>query len=263
MRLFSAGRHLVYTAIGGNYDRLQNPLWRPNNVDFVAFVSGNLSSVGSRWQVLRVENSEVSHKQFNRKLKILGPDVEKNYSSIVYVDGSLQILRSLARNIGEFLSTGAALGVFRHFERSNPWQELDTCLSLGLISRNESLFEAERLASIGGRDAEFSLFDASVVFRNPKNASLPSLNREWHTLYLENPVRDQISLPIVVARNNREVAIFDHWRFSRRPVFLRYPHRHGGSKSNNFYFWLGGFFPRTFAFLIWISRATRQTFFAR
>jgi len=225
---FDTGRHLIYTVIVGDYDRLKRPLWSPRNVDYVAFTSDYRSSHFRGWRIIPLPN-KVSHPtEVNRKMKILGIDFAKSYRSAVYVDGSIQIVGSLREDISLFLNSGCALGVFRHRDRNTPWEELIACQQFGHFSEEQFQFEENRLRPFQEKGIQLALFDAGALMKNPLHESLELVTSRWFSLFSQNPVRDQLSLPIVVWENQAMVHEFGHWADRLSPTLLRHPHRSSG-----------------------------------
>lgn len=254
---FQSGRHLVYTVIAGDYDSLKRPLWRSQNVDYVAFVSEPQCSDARGWRLLPVPNLFSDPKLINREMKILGIDIVEEYDSIIYVDGSIQIIGSLERLVNGFLESGDALGLFRHCDRVSPWEELAACKKLGYLSEEEHGIEKARLQLLEDDGAELGLFDAGVILKNPRQEALPEISERWFQLFFYNPVRDQLSLPIVVWEHEQAVSQLEHWNKSYTPTFLRYPHKVAGPVTKSL-FWLGSAFPRLFQMAVVFSRRQRQ-----
>ena len=253
----SAGRHLIYTVIAGGYDWLKRPLWHPPNVDYVAFVPEARGAELNGWKLCPVAESGLDSKLLNRKMKILGFDPLGDYQSIVYTDGSIQIVGSLEGLLGTFLDSGKALGVFRHLERRTPWEELCAAREQKLISEEEHQFEEDRLLLLGAQGYELNLFDAGVILKNPRQEALSEISKRWMDLFMQNPARDQVSLPVVVREYENSILCFEHWRRLEAPIFLRYPHNLT-KPFTKFLFWLGSFSPRQFSLVLNITFRWRE-----
>lgn len=253
---FKSGKHLVYTVIAGDYDSLKRPLWRCQNVDYLAFVSEPAGSDARGWRLLPVPNHISDPKLINREMKIIGIDVVEEYDSIIYVDGSIQIIGSLEWLITHFLESGRALGLFRHGDRDSPWEELLACRDLGYLSDEDYGFEKARLQLFEHQGAELGLFDAGVILKNPRLEALAEVSERWFELFVQNPVRDQLSLPIVVWEREQAILQLEHWIKSYTPTFLRYPHK-TAEPVPKFLFWLGSAFPRLFQLVFAFSRRHR------
>ena len=254
---FKFGRHLVYTVIAGDYDSLKRPLWCPPNVDYLAFVSEPVESESRGWQLSPLPNDIYNPKLLNRRMKILGFGFDEEYDSVIYVDGSIQIIGSLDSAIAQFLQSERALGLFRHEDRNRPRDELIACLELGLLSENEHRFEESRIRQFEDDGIDLGLFDAGVIMKNPRREALSKISSRWFELFSENPVRDQLSLPIVVWEQQQHVFLFEHWRKSYAPTFLRYPHNSSG-RVIKFLFWIGSAFPPIFHSVAIFCRKQRQ-----
>lgn len=250
---FESGRHLVYTVIVGDYDRLKRPRWRPKNVDYVAFTSDYGFSNIRGWRIIPLPDEVSNPTELNRRMKIVGIDLAKSYRSSVYVDGSVQVVGSLRRDISLFLESGCALGVFRHGDRTTPWEELVVCGQKGHLSREQFQFEEERLRPFREKGVRLALFDAGVLMKNPLHESLETVMSSWFGLFNQNPVRDQLSLPIVVWENRAVVQEFGHWTDRLSPTFFRHPHRPNGGfiKAT---FWFGALCPPMFQLLLKLKR---------
>jgi len=246
---FENGHHLVYTVIIGEYDRLKRPLWRPKNVDYVAFVSNFPHSHFRGWKIVTILDEESSPTLANRRMKILGVDLAEQFESVVYVDGSIQIVGSLRGVISRFLGSGRAFAVFRHRDRSTPWEELTACQKMGHFSVEEFQFEKDRLRPYRKEGIGLELFDAGVLIRNPRHEELAAAMSRWFLLFEQNPIRDQLSLPIVVWENRSIVHRFGHWADGLSPTFLRHPHR-GDGWAVKLLFWLGALGPHVFQILL-------------
>lgn len=255
--LFASGKHLVYTVISEGYDSLKVPLWRPENVEYVAFVTGSSNLAVTGWKISQLEDNLGNPKLLNRRMKILGIDFEERYDSVVYVDGSIQIIGSLEHVISCFLESGEAIGLFRHFDRTNPWDEIIACTQLGYLSDAEKRFEEARLQPLRDQEINLSLFDAGVILKNPKKGALTEITGRWYELFMQNPVRDQLSLPIVVSEKEQEVLQFEHWRKRKSPIFLRHPHK-GSHPLIKLIFFLGSWFPSAFHNVLASIRHARQ-----
>lgn len=225
---FDSGRHLIYTVIADDYDSLKIPLWRPSNVDYLAFVTRCPDPVVRGWRISELTNNLGDSKLLNRRMKILGIEHEERYDSVIYIDGSIQIVGSLEHVIGRFLESGEAIGLFRHFDRSNPWDEIVACTRLGYLSTKEKMVEEARLQPFKDKDICLTLFDAGVILKNPRKEVLSEISGRWYELFMQNPIRDQLSLPIVVWEHEQEVLQFEHWKKIDLPTFLRHPHKASG-----------------------------------
>lgn len=250
---FEKSRHLIYTVIVGDYDRLKRPLWKPKNVDYVAFLAEYVPSGSSGWRTVPLLVEASNPVSANRSMKILGGDFVKGYDSVIYVDGSIQIVGSLRNDISRFLSSGCALGVFQHRDRSNPWEELAACQESGYFSEEQFQFEKNRLLPFREKKIELGLFDAGVLMKRPLHEEFGGLMDRWFTLFRENPVRDQLSLPIVVWENLHSVEHFEHWTDSFAPTFLRHPHKRSGQALKAL-FLIGALCPPLFQGLLKLKR---------
>lgn len=249
---FAAGNHLIYTVIIGDYDRLKRPRWRPKNVHYVAFTTRYRRRVVRGWTIVRIPDIATEPTMANRQLKICGVQAD-SYRSVTYLDGSIQVVGSLESFISDLLESNRALAVFLHPDRHSPWQELATCRERGLLSQKQFRFEEIRLSNFR-EHKNLLLYDAGVLIKNPANPKLKEISSRWFDLFKENPIRDQLSLPIVVFENSLEIQERVHWSESARQVLIRHPHLQN-SRVLRILFFMGALCPNIFQSLrrIWSS----------
>src|SRR5438093_3588330 len=119
-------RSVIYTAIFGNYDELNDPAEQDTNCDFICFTDQHLPARVGAWNVVHVRRRAGMHPRMQAKrFKLLSHEVFRNerlafryrlrrgawslrnrYTGSIWVDGSLAIKSSsFAR---DHLATAAA-----------------------------------------------------------------------------------------------------------------------------------------------------------
>jgi len=253
-------RHLIYTVVTGGYDVINRVRWRPVNVDFVAFVDNSYRRhVPPPWTVVQI-TQENNPRDHNRRLKMVPGFAVEQYETVTYIDGNLQIIGSLDCYFEAILRENKAFGVFQHFQRRNPFEEIDECVGRGKMSAGQGAFEIDRISKRVANPGSLQLFDGSISIRNVANPGSRRFGLRWSELYGECPGRDQISLSLVVQENAQEVKVFDHWRNQQRPAIIRVPHRRGSSLLVWLVFEVGKRFPTLLVTSqqVWQSFNTRR-----
>ena len=241
---FTGGKHLFYTVITGDYDSLQRPVWNPPNVDYLAILdSAYTRKIAKPWKLKFVEAGG-DPKIANRALKMdLFPEPH-GYASITYLDGNVRVVRSMAKYISEFLSSGKAVSVFEHFDRATPFQEVRECVKEQKLTKFQADFELNRISDLVSDPGSLRLFDGGVLMVNPTSDFGDRIFSRWKYLFDENPVRDQIPLSIVQNELKEQILVFPNWRRSLRPELLRVPHNNESSFFVVMLFSLSSCFPQ-------------------
>ena len=111
-----------FTCITGNYDILQEPLWKDKDWRFICFSDENINSNG--WEIIKVPKQE-DKKRLARSIKIL-PTFPFEVDNYFWVDANIAIVGDLNTFINPLLDHD--LSVMRHPHRTTLDQEVEACL---------------------------------------------------------------------------------------------------------------------------------------
>ena len=110
----------VITAIAGGFDKLHEPKYYDENVDYIAFVDQNVKS--DIWQIMPIEYTHFVQSRMAAKIyKIL---IHKycDYEYILWVDGSIILIGSINGLVDNFLGQ-ADMALFKHRFRNCVYEE--------------------------------------------------------------------------------------------------------------------------------------------
>jgi hypothetical protein len=136
---------IIYTALFGNYDTLNQRVAQDTDCDFVCFTDQRLPARIGAWHVVHIKASAglhprvqakrfklLSHKVFrNRRLAFRyrlrrgGWSVSKRYTCSIWIDGSVAIKsKSFARDITTVATGAPGWAMFRHPDRDCVFEEV-------------------------------------------------------------------------------------------------------------------------------------------
>jgi len=217
---------IVYSVVTSSYDMVFKPKACTENVQYILFSDQPGKIRG--WNVLPITNAvNKGGALTNRWYKFFPHEVFKDAEYSVYVDGNIRIIGDLNPLIQEFKESRAALGVFKHPDRTNIFQEADACLELGKFDDRdkERVKDQLKMYSASGMPPDLHLTDNGIIFRWHKHPKLSNAMSSWWDQLQSFSKRDQISLPYVVWKDDLPVK---KWNWSSRvenSYFEVYPHR--------------------------------------
>lgn len=221
-------RIAVYTAFTRRYDFLFPPSARLDGARCVAFVDDESTLV--RGWCLRPFPSAVagySPRLANRYCKFFPHKILHHTDYSVYIDGNIRIIGNITPLVVEFIKSNAAIGFFKHRQRSSLIQEFNACIQLGKFAKGEKEKAAAQLDLYRqeGMPLDQSLLDNGIIFRCHHHPMLPeAMASEWEQLRHFSR-RDQLSLPYVLWKTGIPTKIWN-WSFrEKNPIFEVYPHR--------------------------------------
>lgn len=201
------GRTIIYTCVTGNYDTVKDPLYLPDDVDFVLYTEkANVSNIGHElkiWQVRELPKMPTSVNtpaMMNRYLKLHPHEFFESYDYSIYLDGNVRVVGDICSLLcNTRCKTGLAL--HRHRQRESVFFEAEVCKLLGKgnaqkINDQMSRYRIEKFPD------NFGLYEATVIATDLSNNIAAKLfDAWWEELIRSKSGRDQLSLPYVIWKN--------------------------------------------------------------
>ncbi|HEM3651150.1 TPA: DUF616 domain-containing protein [Streptococcus suis] len=200
-------RVVVYTStFGGDFSILE-PLFIPDNCDFFYIGDRDITN-SSVWKSLEPETvipnyKSLSNIEKNRFVKMNPHKIFKDYKYSVYIDGNIQLVGDPSEFVNLIGKSGIAL--HKHRSRISAYDELEIILKLKKININDydkfCIFLKNSLLP-----DNFGLAECNVIARDHYNPISTKITEQWWELFYDlKIVRDQISFPIVVYKNDIEM----------------------------------------------------------
>lgn len=190
------GKIVVYTALFGGYDTLQEPVFGTSRCNFVCFTD-DATLTSSRWTIVHL-TAAGDPTLMNRHIKLHPHIYVPEYEISVYVDANLKMLRDPAELVDRYLahSTFAAP---RHHERDCVYDEIQTCVDAGKADAAVARAQVERYRSSQYPEHN-GLTENRVLLRRHHDPAVSALMEAWWTELLSGIKRDQACLQVVCWR---------------------------------------------------------------
>lgn len=194
-------RIAVYTVIFGNYDKLWEPVWKPDNCDFYVITDQEVDE-GSKWRKidaaeLNFPKTSLSDKDKNRYYKMFPYKVKQlaKYQCSVYIDGSVEVISDLTKLVN--IKNECGLVLHRHSLRDCVYEEIKACK----LIKNEDIKKLNQHTIYlreCGMPYHYGMVECAVIVREHNNPIMCSIMEEWWEEYYNHARRDQLSLPFVL-----------------------------------------------------------------
>ena len=202
-RYFSSEKIIVYTACFGGYDRVPEPVIRPDNIEYILLTDEIRPDMpDSLWKTVRLgpktDAAEMARCAgdpilLNRWCKmhphLLFPDCALS----VYVDANILIVSDLTALTKALRPDGFPAAFFRHKQRDCVYDEIRACLIKGKDSK-AALLAQEKMLRAHGIPEHAGLLEAPVIVRRHTDARCIALMDAWWKAFLAGSRRDQIAL---------------------------------------------------------------------
>lgn len=215
-------KYVVYTAIFNNYDWLKEPVFVPDDVDFVCY-SDSPSLKSKHWKIVRMDLKGLSPSLLNREIKLLYPYTElRNYDYSLYVDGSMMIKGDVSTFLRKYAQMRPVLMNFKHPNKDCLFEEINYCIQRGR-GIAEKLEEQGKIYKDNGMPKHYGLSDNKILLRDNHSELGEKMMREWYHHVITYSGRDQVCLPYILFKNQQKYSFFDE-KIEKNDYFETWPH---------------------------------------
>jgi len=199
---------VVYTAIVGGYDTLNEPLVKPDGVDFVCFTDRDIES--KTWEIRKILPLYSDNTRTARKYKVLPHRWFSEYDVSIWLDGNKIIEGDILKYI-EYLGD-SNLALFDHTKcfdkRDCVYEEANAIFRLGQepgkqFKDNPYIIKSqmERYISEGYPQHNGLAFTCGIV-RKHNQSDVIKVMEDWWTEIKYGSKRDQLSFDYVAWKND-------------------------------------------------------------
>lgn len=187
-------RIAVYTCVAGGYDSIREPLIIEKNADYF-MISDDSSLAGSTYIWIDIDKivpyADMNPKDKNRYCKLHPYLLFPEYDYSIYLDGSIQIVKSILHNIEKVGKTG--LAIHRHRERDCIYSEGIFLTWLGIVDKEQMRRDIARYIE-AGVPRHFGLFECGMIVTDLHNPQAVIVYKKWYEEYMRGIRRDQQAL---------------------------------------------------------------------
>lgn len=202
----NSGKITVYTAITGRYDKLKEPAYSGNDIEYICFTNDK-SLTSDVWNIRYVENNGLSNVMLARKIKILPELFMDIKGELLWVDAKYRIIGNLCEYRDSYRSQKGML-CFPHFERDNICDETATLIKLKKDIKKELILQAADYIREGFED-DNGLYETGCMWKDYTDSEVTTVMKKWWGQIEKYTYRDQISFPYVLATCDYEPDICD------------------------------------------------------
>lgn len=202
-------RHVVYTAIAGDYESLKIPDSPDPDVDYVCFAPEPAADEGP-WTCRPFAWTDEDPTRTARWHKLHGPELFPDAETVVWIDGNITLLSGTEREIREKLLAGPnPIATLRHFDRDNVWDEVEACIERGKDDPALLRAQVARYRAAGFPD-KHPFAETCIVASRPADPRARAVFATWWEELAAGSRRDQISLPFALWKNGADFTpLFD------------------------------------------------------
>lgn len=201
---FTNDRIAVYTCVFGKYDSLQEPVIKPDNIDYYIITDRPVPD-SSLWKTVSWEHccsDELSCVEKNRYFKMHPECIFPKYRYSIYIDGNIKVISDLSPYVKLLGQEG--IGFHYHNQRQCAYEELEA-IKLAYKARKEDADAYKTFLLKKKFPKNYGLLECNVIVREHDNPICRKIMDEWWKQFRDHIKRDQVSLPFVLFSNGIKV----------------------------------------------------------
>ena len=221
---------VVYTAIFGNFDNL-NEVKNPSPlIDYVCFTDRK-NLLSKTWEVIQCTNLDEDPRLVAKIFKVFPHKIFIRASHSLWIDGNYALNRNHLKFFDEYADVkdiqfykhpirSCIFEEAKHIQKAKP--EFDPCI----IKKQMERYIDEGMPKYNG------LINGAIILRNHKSSLLQKLMKDWWFEIYNYSIRDQLSFNYVNWKNGSPAQYFTE----KITYFLYFTYKsHLNSKKGNFH----------------------------
>lgn len=214
------GRGVVYTAVFGGYDNIDEPMFVNPNLDYYAFTDGELKE-GSVWK--KVDISKYPHLRgldayhLAKYIKMFPYEFFPDYDFSIWIDGNVALIAD-AYPVA-IMSHGSAMATFANPMHDCIYTEGRYMIFQGRVPKEQVNNQLEHYRSAGYPE-HFGMREFSIIYRDHSCKECYDMMKEWWEHVNKYTMRDQLSLPFILWKNGKTIdyikCLGENWRWNPR-----------------------------------------------
>ncbi|MFE0558224.1 glycosyltransferase [Paenibacillus sp. NPDC058910] len=192
-------KNVIYTAITGNYDELQDPVQLSKHCDYYCFTD-NPQLISRTWNIIYLDKIFADTARQARWVKIMPHLLFPTYEHSVWVDGNIRIVGDIDRFILKHIGT-SPLVFYKHSHRNCIYKEAEACIALKK-DQEDIILKQAALYKNAGYPMNNGLIESGVILRRHNDPIVTRTMTTWWRQVIRFSKRDQISFNYVAWKNN-------------------------------------------------------------
>jgi hypothetical protein len=199
---------VVYTAIIGGYDKLNEPKFISEGCDYICFTDNeNLKS--DIWKVIKINSTSCNNIRTARKYKILPHKYLSEYEYSIWVDGSMNIIGDISDLVKNKMGHSNMI-YFKHPWRNCIYDEVKACIKLNK-DNPEVIKNQIRRYQIDGFKRKQGLIASGIIVRKHNEKEVIDLMEAWWKEVSQFSIRDQLSFNYVAWKKKSKYKLINKY----------------------------------------------------
>ena len=200
---FFSGRIAIYTSLFGDYDKVCEPLYVNDNIDYFIFTDQPLDK-NSIWKKMDLPNNpdfkKLTSVDKNRYFKILPHLFFQDYDYSIYVDANVLIVTDLSPIVADCKNKIIAI---HKYPLTNCIYDMGKSIIAGKKASKKDVREQLAYYRKKGLPKNYGAFECNIIVRAHNNSTCIKIMETWWKDFMTfHSRRDQLSFMFALWANN-------------------------------------------------------------
>lgn len=191
-------RHVIYTAVVGNYDKILQPLVVDNSFDYILFSNDIKEDKVGVWQIRKIDYYSEDQIKIARWVKTHPERLLPGYDFSVWMDANIQIATNFTyQRSKELFDDNIIISSITHPERKCIYEEMFAVFIYRYETLN-TILKWSKVLNKSNYPSNNGLNETNVIFRNHKKLQTKIFDDLWWSCIEQYSRRDQLSFNYVL-----------------------------------------------------------------
>ena len=218
-------KRVVYTCVTGGYEDIIDPSFVQSDFDYVCFTD-QTNTNSKVWSIRPIPDSlkDLSPVKQQRIIKICPHLFLLQYTSSIYVDGSIDITGNLNDFLSKYCNSDKSVYIRRHPTRNCIYEEAVACINLKKDATSNIESQMNRYIS-ENYPPQNGLVESGVIYRHHNDLYCIRLMELWKNEVINGSHRDQLSFNYCLWKVGDDGFQYVSLDLSNNPYFRWCSHR--------------------------------------
>ncbi len=186
-------KYVIYSAIIGNYDNIQQPQLIHDDFDYIIFSNTiNEKRIGI-WEIKKINYKNPDMTRIARWVKTHPEQLVKDYIFSIWIDANIQILTNeFYQRAIELYNGKELISSMWHNERDCIYEEA-VSITLGSLDTERTILDWEHKLLKEKYPQHNGLCETNVLYRNHNDTQVKNFDNLWWSCIQQYSRRDQLS----------------------------------------------------------------------
>lgn len=216
----NVGRGVVYTAVFGGYDQIEEPMFVNPNLEYYAFTDADIpeNSVWKKFDLSKFLHLKgLDNYHLAKYIKMFPYEFFPEYDFSIWIDGNVALVADTYPIA--IMSQGSPMATYANPIHDCIYTEATYMVFQGRLPKDGATIQLDGYRREGFPE-HFGMREFSIIYRDHSCSECYDLMKTWWKHVNKYTMRDQLSLPFILWKDGKTIdyikCLGENWRWNPR-----------------------------------------------